>query len=334
MQTPLIFFSALNAAVSTFCLHARFRGARILRVVCALSCCGGFSTAIWVQPVDAQRAAPAPAPAVTLSAATVETGDALLVQIDCRHMPAPVREPVVSFGDQAIPLFPQSAPAERVYAGVVGIALAARPGPAEVKVAWGEGAQRRSTSTAFVIRPGTYGEETLRVDPRHVRPSPHELERIRREQAELKQIYAAGSRSRLWRGGFRIPVPGEMNGPFGTRRVFNGELQSQHSGVDFRAQAGDPVHAAGSGIVCLAKDLFYSGNAVILDHGAGVFTSYSHLSRMEVSVGHRIEKGMVVGLAGATGRATGPHLHWGVKVNSVSVNPLTFIRVMDLLNGR
>jgi murein DD-endopeptidase MepM/ murein hydrolase activator NlpD len=86
-------------------------------------------------------------------------------------------------------------------------------------------------------------------------------------------------------------------------------------------------------VVCLAKDLFYSGNAVIVDHGAGVFTSYSHLSRMVVDVGQRVEKGMVLGLAGATGRATGPHLHWGVKVNTVSVNPLTFIRVTDLLNG-
>jgi len=85
--------------------------------------------------------------------------------------------------------------------------------------------------------------------------------------------------------------------------------------------------------VRLAKDLFYSGNAVILDHGAGVFTSYSHLSRMEVAVGQKIEKGKLVGLAGATGRATGPHLHWGVKVNSVNVNPLTFIQVMDMLGG-
>jgi murein DD-endopeptidase MepM/ murein hydrolase activator NlpD len=263
----------------------------------------------------------------------VETGDTLLMKIDCRHMPASVREPFVTFGDQSIPVFPHPAETGRVYAAVVGIALSTRPGPAKAKVAWGEGAQGSSTSAAFIIRPGVYGEETLRVDPRHVRPSPADLERIRREQAELKQIYASGSRSRLWQGGFRIPVPGEMNGPFGTRRLFNGELQSQHSGVDFRAQTGDPVHSAGSGVVCLAKDLFYSGNAVIVDHGAGVFTSYSHLSRMGVAVGQRVEKGMVVGLAGATGRATGPHLHWGVKVNNVSVNPLTFIRVIDLLGG-
>jgi len=115
----------------------------------------------------------------------------------------------------------------------------------------------------------------------------------------------------LWQGGFQVPVPGEMNGSFGTRRLFNNELQSHHTGMDFRAQTGDPIHAA----------------------GAGVFTSYSHLSRIDVKVGQRIEKGRVVGLAGATGRATGPHLHWGVKVNSVNVNPKTFLQVIDRLGG-
>jgi murein DD-endopeptidase MepM/ murein hydrolase activator NlpD len=332
---PLHLFGTMAPVVSVLFSYAKRCEAPFLRGGCVLACCGVFFyTVLWTQPAAAQQAVPGAVPTVTLSASTVEAGDPLLVQVDCRRMPAAVGEPVVSFGDQAIPLFPHPAEGKRFYVGVAGIGLAVRPGLAEVHVAWSEGAQRRSTSAAFTIRPGAYGEESLKVDPRHVRPSPYELERIRREQAELNRIYASGSRSRLWQGGFRIPVPGEMNGPFGTRRVFNGELQSQHSGVDFRAQAGDPVHAAGSGVVRLAKDLFYSGNAVIVDHGAGVFTSYSHLSRMEVGVGQRVAKGMVVGLAGATGRATGPHLHWGVKVNTVSVNPLTFIRVADLLNGR
>jgi murein DD-endopeptidase MepM/ murein hydrolase activator NlpD len=323
----------MNSSVLKVFLRTGRHQPHFIKGLCELCSAWVLFTAVWAQPAAAQQTATESVPRISLSATTVETGDTLLVQIDCRRMPASVREPSVSFGDQAIPLFAPSAPAERVYAGVAGIALAARSGTAELTVAWTDGSQKRSTSAAFVIRPGTYSEETLTVEPRHVRPSPAELERIRREQAELKRIYASSSRSRLWQGGFRIPVPGEMNGPFGTRRVFNGELQSQHTGVDFRAQTGDPVHAAGAGMVRLAKDLFYSGNAVILDHGAGVFTSYSHLSRMEVRIGQRVEKGMVVGLAGATGRATGPHLHWGVKVNTVSVNPLTFIRVVDLLNG-
>lgn len=310
------------------------QGGRLLSVLCAL--CGyGLLPIFFGSPSAASQPTRAGStPLITLSAPAVQTGDTLLVEIDCRHMPAAVRVPVVSFGEQKIHLFPHPAESQRVFAGVVGIALRTRPGSAKLKVAWSDGDRRYSTSAVFTIRPGEYGEETLRVDPRHVRPSPDDIQRIRREQEELKKIYASGNPARLWLKGFQIPVPGEMNGPFGTRRTFNGELQSQHSGVDFRAQTGEPIHSAGSGVVCMARDLFYSGNAVIIDHGAGVFTSYSHLSRILVDVGQRVETGMVVGLAGSTGRATGPHLHWGVKVNGTSVNPLTFIRTIALLNAK
>jgi murein DD-endopeptidase MepM/ murein hydrolase activator NlpD len=289
--------------------------------------------ALAARPAAAQSAPADPAPQVTLSAAAVETGGTLLVQLDCRRMPASARDLRVSFYNQDIKIFPHSVKGQTVYAGLVGVPLSAPSGKTALTIEWGPTAHRRSQTVQFEVRPGVYGEETLTVDPRHVRPSPKELERIKREQEELKHIYASGSRSRLWQGGFQIPVPGEMSGAFGTRRLFNGELQSHHTGTDFRAQAGDPVNAAGSGVARLAKDLFYSGNAVIIDHGAGVFTSYSHLSRIDVKVGQKIEKGQAVGRVGATGRATGPHLHWSVKVNSVNVNPLTFVRVMDLLAG-
>jgi hypothetical protein len=292
-----------------------------------------FSTTAPGAAADAQSAANRVSPEVTLSAVEVETGGTLLVQIDCRRMPAPPRELRLSFYDQGIMTFPHPVKGQAVQAGLVGIPLTAPPGKTHLTIEWGSGAQRLAQKMPFEIRQGMYGEEPLTVDPRHVRPSPKDLERIHREQEELKQIYASGSRSRLWRGAFQIPVPGEMNGSFGTRRVFNGELQSHHTGVDFRAQTGDPVHAAAAGVVRLTKDLFYSGNAVIIDHGAGVFTSYIHLSRIDVKVGQKIGKGQAVGLAGATGRATGPHLHWGVKVNSINVDPLAFVRVTDLLGG-
>jgi murein DD-endopeptidase MepM/ murein hydrolase activator NlpD len=298
---------------------------------------GWAALCIWAAagapPAAAQSASADPAPQVTLSTGEVETGGALLVRIDCRRMPAPARDLRVSFYHQDIKIFPDPVKGPAVYAGVIGIPLSAPSGKTALSIEWGPTAQRVAKTVAFEVRPGVYGEETLTVDPRHVRPSPKELERIKREQEELKHIYVTSARSRLWQGRFQLPVPGEMNGPFGTRRLFNGELQSQHTGVDFRAQAGDPVRAAGSGVARLAKDLFYSGNAVIIDHGAGVFTSYSHLSRIDVKVGQKIEKGQIVGLIGATGRATGPHLHWAVKVNSINVNPLIFVRVMDLLAG-
>jgi murein DD-endopeptidase MepM/ murein hydrolase activator NlpD len=284
-------------------------------------------------PAHAPSAADRAVPEVTLSTVEVETGGTLYVQIDCRRLPAAARDLRLTFFDQGVMVFPHPAKGPAVQAGLVGIPLTAPPGKAHLTVEWGSGAQRLARNVAFEIRQGMYGEETLTVDPRHVRPGPKDLERIRREQEELKRIYASGSRLQLWQGAFQIPVPGEMNGPFGTRRVFNGELQSHHTGTDFRAQTGDPVHAAAAGVVRLTKNLFYSGNAVIIDHGAGVFTSYSHLSRIDVKVGQKIGKGQAVGLSGATGRATGPHLHWGVKVNSISVNPLAFVRVTELLVG-
>jgi murein DD-endopeptidase MepM/ murein hydrolase activator NlpD len=295
--------------------------------------CLSLWLAVLVAAAPSAAQSPASAPRVTLSAAEIETGGTLIVTVDCRGMKAPAREPALGFGGQAIPVFPYPGRPPGVYAGLVGIPVAAPPGPATVTATWGEGSARRTASAEVMVHPGVYGEDTLTVDPRHVRPSPQDLERIRREAAEVKQVYASGSRARLWRAAFRVPVPGEMHGPFGTRRVFNGELQSQHNGADYRAQTGDPIHAAGRGVVRLAKELFYSGNAVILDHGAGVFTSYSHLSRIDVTVGQTVDRGVVLGLAGATGRVTGPHLHWTVKVGTANVDPAGFLDVMRRLEG-
>ena len=115
---------------------------------------------------------------------------------------------------------------------------------------------------------------------------------------------------------------------FGNKRVFNGQLKSYHNGVDFRARTPIPVYAANSGVVTLAESLFYSGNAVIIDHGTGIFTIYAHLSRIDVAAGSYIEKGQRLGLTGATGRVSGPHLHWGVKINGIAVNPMQLIEVM------
>lgn len=291
------------------------------------------STAVSAASVYAQGATERGLFDVTLSSSEVETGGTLVVQVDCRRAKACPNDLGLSFYDQTITLFPHPAQGTSVQIGLVGVPLTAPSGKIHLNMMWNSGGHRLTQKVFFEIRSEVYGEERLKVDPRHVRPNPQDLERIRREQEELKRVYASGSRTRLWKGGFQLPVPGEVNGPFGTRRIFNGELQSHHTGVDFRAQTGDSVHAASSGVVRLAKDLFYSGNAVIIDHGAGVFTSYSHLSQIKVKVGQKIEKGQSVGLAGATGRATGPHLHWVVKVNAINVNPLPFVRVTERLGG-
>jgi murein DD-endopeptidase MepM/ murein hydrolase activator NlpD len=157
------------------------------------------------------------------------------------------------------------------------------------------------------------------------------VERIKREGEEVRAVYAASRPQRLWDEPFQRPLNGLVTSPYGTQRLLNGKVKSYHSGVDFRAATGTPVYAANTGIVGLAKNLFYSGNIVILDHGSGLFTTYAHLSRIDVAPGRLVEKGQVIGLAGATGRVNGPHLHWGVKVNGVNANPLHMLKTLNSL---
>ncbi len=121
------------------------------------------------------------------------------------------------------------------------------------------------------------------------------------------------------------PVPGEPTSVFGTRRVFNGKPRSPHPGLDLRAQTGTGVRSSGAGRVVLAQELYYSGNTVIVDHGGGLFTLYAHLSEIGVGEGDEVQAGDPVGLSGATGRVTGPHLHWGAKIGNRPFDPTALL---------
>jgi murein DD-endopeptidase MepM/ murein hydrolase activator NlpD len=131
---------------------------------------------------------------------------------------------------------------------------------------------------------------------------------------------------RLWQGAFRLPVDVDPAPNFGQRRILNGQPRSPHAGVDFGARRGAPVVAPARGRVVLAEPLFFSGRTVILDHGLGLFSLYGHLSTLSVKVGQRVETGTPLGAVGATGRATGPHLHWAVRLGGARVDPLALVR--------
>ena len=120
-----------------------------------------------------------------------------------------------------------------------------------------------------------------------------------------------------------------ITSPFGNQRLFNGQVTSFHNGIDFRAQTGTQLHAAADGKILIAENLFYSGNHISIDHGAGVVTTYSHLSKIMVKVGDQVKLGDVIGLVGGTGRVTGPHLHWVVKLDTINVNPLQAQKMLD-----
>jgi murein DD-endopeptidase MepM/ murein hydrolase activator NlpD len=174
---------------------------------------------------------------------------------------------------------------------------------------------------AVTIEPKEFPEEHLSVAPKYVSPPREVQERLARERKKLKAIYKTRREVTTSGEPFTRPVPGDPTSIFGTRRLFNGEPRSPHPGLDLRAATGTPVHASGDGLVVLSEELYYSGNIVILDHGGGLFTLYAHLSELRVKQGQEVEAGELIGLSGATGRVTGPHLHWGAKIGSRPFDP-------------
>ena len=170
-----------------------------------------------------------------------------------------------------------------------------------------------------------FPEKKLWVDEKFVTPPVSVHERIRWESELLKTVYEMHTPRWLGEGKFIIPSVGEARPNFGERRVFNNKPRSSHSGVDISSPFGAPVKASNSGRVALAKDLYYAGKAVILDHGLGVFSLYCHFSQIKVKTGDTVKKGDVIGNIGSTGRVTGPHLHWGMKVSGSRVDPFSFL---------
>jgi murein DD-endopeptidase MepM/ murein hydrolase activator NlpD len=172
-----------------------------------------------------------------------------------------------------------------------------------------------------------YPTTQLKVDDRYVELSKVDLERANRETKELEAIYSNVTREIFPDAPFTVPIPGGTGANFGHRRVFNGEPRAPHAGADLRATTGTPIHATNQGRVVLAKDLFFTGNTVVLDHGLGIYSLYAHLSKIDVKRGDPVKNGQVIGLAGATGRVTGPHLHWGMRVQGARVDPFTLVTV-------
>ena len=216
-----------------------------------------------------------------------------------------------------------------IYIGMLGIPYHTDPGPARLSVSRIGDDGEHSQTIAFTVTAGNYRSEILQVDPSRVTPSTENRERAQRERLEIKKIYAGAIPTRLWRQAFRFPLESIVTSVYGTRRTFNNQLQSYHIGTDFRAPIGTPLHAANTGVVKLTKNLFYAGNTIIIDHGMNIFSIYAHLSKTEVSTGQHVDIGQRLGLTGVTGRVNGPHLHWGIKVDSVNVDPLQFVELIS-----
>lgn len=214
-----------------------------------------------------------------------------------------------------------------VYRAWLGVDLEQTEGKYDFALAAdAQSGEKMSCHATVAVKAGHFATESLQVEKQFVEPNPEQLQRALEEQKKLREIFSRVTPERLWQGKFRVPLDGVSTGKnFGKRRILNGEPGSPHGGVDLPATTGTPVYAAQRGHVALAEELYFSGNTVLVDHGLGIYTFYGHLSEISVKSGDEVENGALLGKAGATGRVTGPHLHWGLTVNRARVNPLQIV---------
>jgi murein DD-endopeptidase MepM/ murein hydrolase activator NlpD len=177
------------------------------------------------------------------------------------------------------------------------------------------------------VSTGRYPLVKLTVSKDFTEPTPEQLGKIKADAEVKHTAFSQITPEREWAGPFVAPVAAEVSGVFGTRRVFNGMTKSVHQGLDYRVPPGTPIAAANRGTVLLARPLYFEGNCVVIDHGQGLLSLYLHLSELKVKEGERVERGTEVGLSGATGRATGPHLHLAVRWQGVYLNPAALLKL-------
>ncbi len=168
-------------------------------------------------------------------------------------------------------------------------------------------------------------QQQISVDKKYVTPPRKIMKRIESERKLSAEVIGRVTPERYWRGTFHRPVPGAVTSGFGGKRMFNGEMRSYHRGVDLRGAQGTPIVALADGRIALAQNMYFAGNTVYIDHGQGVVSTYAHMSRIDVKPGETVKAGQQIGLVGATGRVTGPHLHLGVNILGVAVDPLSLL---------
>ena len=227
---------------------------------------------------------------------------------------APGQLPTVTFNDRPIMVVRQN----DAWLAILGIGLTIEPGEYHIAVMQPGGGEQK---LPFTVRAKEYAVQQLKVPPGQVNLSPEDEARVAGETAKVRaalDAFTPGMPSTL-----RLdqPVPGRRSSSFGLRRMFNGESRNPHSGMDIAAPTGTPIKAPLAGRVVDVGTYFFNGNNVLIDHGQGLVTMYCHLSKIRVEVGQQLKRGEVLGDVGATGRVTGPHLHWGVSLNGAMVDP-------------
>lgn len=222
------------------------------------------------------------------------------------------------------------------FAALLGADVDAKVAPSKLTVTLlRQSGQEMHTELPVKVKRKSFRTESFNVPATYDQMTPENLEEIKREQAAFKSAFAAPIAERLWEAPFIRPVPHEASaGSFGARRIINGSPRAPHSGTDLSTPAGVEVAAPNHGRVVLVGKFFFAGGSVVIDHGGGLFTMYFHLSEFKIAEGATVKKGDIVGLTGATGRVTGPHLHWGARLNNARVEPLELLKKIGNPGGQ
>jgi len=259
---------------------------------------------------------------IEVAPARIRQGDLMLISV---YADEPLSALDGNIGSRSFSFFPGQVCG--VYRAIVGAKQTLAPGtyPIDVRGIDSQGRMVESRTMAR-IHARNFPSETLKVARRMVSPSKKSVARIQREQALIKELTSKKSEVSVC-GAFMRPVAGSVSSSFGRKRVFNGKVKTRHTGVDLRGGVGTPIKASNAGRVVLARELYIPGNTVIIDHGLGLFTIYAHLNSFAAREGAYVGRGEVIGTVGATGRVTGPHLHWGLKLAGQYFAPLSALEL-------
>ncbi len=274
------------------------------------------------RPKAGSNFAPRDALIVTAEPGIIVNGSPCLFQVESRRR---LRSLSGKWGDRSVFFFEAR---DGKWYGLAGVSLDAHAGRSQLTLeAITENGDRFSYIHPVRIENAHYPITQLHVPNQYTEPDAETLARIQEEQTLKKDAFARVTSSRLWSGSFASPVASVMTSEFGIRRRFNHKIRSVHQGMDLRAETGTAVDAMNSGVVILAREMFYEGGFVVIDHGQGLLTLYMHLSKIKVRVGDSVEKHQTIALSGGTGRATAPHLHVGVRWQGLYIDPAVLIRM-------
>ena len=223
---------------------------------------------------------------------------------------------------QVIPFFETE---NGTYTALVGIDFAQKKGTQSFVVTWTQAEKKGRQDFKLEIDSAAFGVQKLTLPKGKVDLDPPTLARVNKEQALVKSAFAHSQNKKLWQGAFIVPVEGTKQGTFGRRRIINGQARNAHTGEDISAVEGTPIMATNHGRVALVGDFFFNGKSVIIDHGLGLFSMYFHLLDVAVAEGDSVKRADVIGRVGQTGRVTGPHLHWGMRLNEARIDPFALV---------